>query len=144
MWLAIDTVDQGNGCLQYVTGSHRSMIIRQHFPTGIVGMGSSVEWTADDQARAEHIILQPGDLCCHHVCTVHRAAANDGSAVSGTSSCGGRHRRAFSLVAQGVSTGRDEEAYRTYRASVVRQGVGVSGSGRHVGMGGPNSQPPRL
>ena len=54
LWLAIDPADQGNGCLQYVSGSHRGMAVRPHVPTGMLGMSSCVEWTAADEARARY------------------------------------------------------------------------------------------
>jgi ectoine hydroxylase-related dioxygenase (phytanoyl-CoA dioxygenase family) len=114
MWLALDPVDTTNGCLQYVSGSHLGHRTRPHVGTTIKGMSSMVEWSPDDELNAEDIILAPGDLCCHHVCTVHRASANNDAAGDGGG--GGAHRRAFSLVVQGLSTGRDEAAHNRMRA----------------------------
>ena len=127
LWLALDPVDRSNSCLQYVTGSHKGWATRPHMSTNLTGMSAAVAWTADDERNAEDIILAPGDLCCHHVCTVHRAAANNNN----TSAVDGRHRRAFSLVLQGKTTGRDEVAYRSYRDSVERQKAGISGGAAH-------------
>ena len=112
IWMALDPVDDGNGCLRYVAGSHRRGI-RPHGRSNVLGFSQGItDYGPDDQAREVPIQLQPGDVVVHHGNTIHRADAN-GSTT--------RNRRAFALVCKGVSCRRDEEAYNRYLAALKNQ-----------------------
>jgi phytanoyl-CoA hydroxylase len=118
LWLALDPVDEENGCLRYVTGSHL-VGVRPHAPSRIVGFSQSIsDYSEEDEARAVPVHLQPGDLVAHHGDTIHRAEANRSAT---------RHRRAFAMVFKGVSCQRDEAAYERYlealRSQHAAQGV---------------------
>ncbi|MBI2479785.1 MAG: phytanoyl-CoA dioxygenase family protein [Planctomycetia bacterium] len=112
LWLALDTVDEANGCLRYNVGSHRRGI-RPHAATKVLGFSQGItDYCADDINGEQTILLEPGDLVAHHGETIHRAEPNRTSS---------RHRRAFAMVFRGVSCRRDEAAFSRYADAVKRQ-----------------------
>lgn len=112
IWMALDPVDEENGCLRYVRGSHR-LGIREHNRTKTLGFSQGISDYADaDREREVPILMQPGDVTIHHGNTIHRANANR-SAV--------RHRRSFAMVFKGISCRRDEAAFARYLAAARSQ-----------------------
>src|SRR5947209_1891676 len=112
IWMALDPVDEENGCLRYVAGSHRRGI-RPHDRSNVLGFSQGVtDYGPDDAAREVKICLQPGDVAVHHGQTIHRADPNRSAT---------RNRRAFAMVFKGVSCRRDEEAYARYQAALRTQ-----------------------
>jgi phytanoyl-CoA hydroxylase len=112
LWLALDPVDEENGCLRYVRGSHARGIL-PHGPTEVLGFSQSVsDYGPDEEALEEPIFLEPGDLVVHHGETIHRAEPNRSAT---------RHRRAFAMVFRGTSCSRDESAFQRYQDSVKKQ-----------------------
>ena len=77
MWLALEEVDEENGCVRYVRGSHLREI-RPHGRTQTLGFSQGVTdyGTPQDQADEVAFPAQPGDLLVHHAMTIHRADAN--------------------------------------------------------------------
>jgi len=111
-WLALDLINEENGCLRYVVGSHRRGR-RPHAPTEVLGFSQGItDYGLEDESRETVVCLQPGDLAVHHSETIHRADPN----TSDT-----RDRRAFAMVFQGASCRKDEEALRRHEADVRRQ-----------------------
>lgn len=114
IWMALDQVDDENGCLRYVAGSHQKGI-RPHGRSNVLGFSQGiVDYGPADHARETPIHLQPGDVVAHHGNTIHRADANRSRT---------RHRRAFAIVYRGVSCRRDEEAFGRYQAALQAQHV---------------------
>lgn len=112
MWLALDSVDEENGCLRYVPGSHLQGI-RPHSRTATVGFSQSIDdYGAADRDREIAVHAQPGDVLVHHGNTIHRADANRSRT---------RQRRSFGIVFHGESSGRDEAAFQRYLDSVRSQ-----------------------
>ncbi len=112
MWLALDRVDDENGCLRYVPGSHHHGI-RPHGSTAVLGFSQGVlDYSPEDEAQEVAIHLNVGDLVAHHGETIHRADPN----VSPT-----RNRRAFAMVFRGESCRRDEAAFARYQAAMRQQ-----------------------
>ncbi len=112
LWLALDAVNEENGCLRYVAASHHHGI-RPHGPTQVLGFSQGIiDHGPDDVAREQAIFLQPGDLVAHHGETIHRADPNRSA---------DRNRRAFAMVFRGVSCQRDEAAYERYLAALKQQ-----------------------
>ncbi|MEX0819022.1 MAG: phytanoyl-CoA dioxygenase family protein [Pirellulaceae bacterium] len=121
LWLALDTVDEENGCLRYVVGSHRHGV-RPHDATKVLGFSQGItDYGSDDVHREQTILLELGDLVVHHGETIHRAEPNRSS---------GRHRRAFAMVFRGVSCKRDEAAYLRYTSAMQQQHTELSGEPR--------------
>lgn len=112
IWMALDVVDDENGCLRYLPGSHRQPM-RPHATSGVLGFSQGItDYGPDDFSREVAIHLRPGDVVAHHGDTVHRAEPNRSPT---------RHRRAFAMVMRGVSCRRDENAFAKYRDSLQQQ-----------------------
>jgi phytanoyl-CoA hydroxylase len=112
IWLALDPVDQENGCLRYVVGSHRHGL-RPHDRSDIVGFSQGItDYGPYDETREQVVCLQPGDAAVHHGETIHRADPNRSEE---------RHRRAFAMVMRGASCRRDESAFARYQAALKAQ-----------------------
>ncbi len=112
MWLTLDPVDEENGCLRYVPGSHRRGI-RPHGASDVLGFSQGIlDYGTEDEAREFKVQLQPGDLTIHHGETVHRADPNRSDS---------RSRRAFAMVVRGASCRRNEEKYNRYLAAMQSQ-----------------------
>ena len=76
MWLALDTVDEENGCLRYISGTHQRPV-RPHGPSGIFGFSLGVTDYGDaDFAGEVPIPAEPGDVVIHHWQMLHRAGPN--------------------------------------------------------------------
>lgn len=112
IWMALDDVDEENGCLRYVAGSHLNGF-RLHGRSNVLGFSQGIiDYGPQDLDREVQIHLQPGDVVAHHGMTIHRAEAN----TSPT-----RSRRSFAMVFKGVSCQRDEDAYDRYQAALKAQ-----------------------
>lgn len=112
MWLALDPVDEENGCLRYVRGSHLRGI-RPHARTKTLGFSQGIsDYGEADRGQEVAVPAQPGDLLVHHGNTIHRADANRSAT---------RHRRSFGVVFKADSCRRDEDAYLRYSQSSKAQ-----------------------
>lgn len=112
IWLALDVVDDENGCLRYLPGSHERGF-RPHGRSNVLGFSQGItDFNSDDQAREVKVHLQPGDAVAHHGMTIHRAEPNRSKS---------RNRRAFAMVFKGVSCRRDEAGFARYQESAKKQ-----------------------
>jgi phytanoyl-CoA hydroxylase len=112
IWLALDDVDEGNGCLRYVAGSHRAGL-RPHGRSNVLGFSQGIaDYGPADEAAEVPIRLAAGDAVAHHGETIHRAEPNRSA---------NRRRRAFAMVIRGASCRRDDEAFARYSAALARQ-----------------------
>ncbi|GGW36158.1 phytanoyl-CoA dioxygenase family protein [Arenibacter certesii] len=77
MWMALEPVDQENGCVRYVKGSHRYGI-RSHGRTGTLGFSQGITdfGCTNDLENEVFFPTQAGDLLVHHSLTIHRADGN--------------------------------------------------------------------
>jgi phytanoyl-CoA hydroxylase len=110
-WLALEPVDDENGCLNYVRGSHRFEGWRPHGRSEILGFSQGITdfGTPHDVANT---VAQPGEagmMLMHHCKTVHWASPNRSPT---------RSRRALGFVYFGESAKPDEEAKRAYQAKL--------------------------
>lgn len=112
IWLALDHVDDENGCLRYSPGSHRRGF-RPHARSKVLGFSQGItDFGPDDQAAEVKIHLAPGDVVAHHGMTIHRAEPNRSQT---------RHRRAFAMVYKGVSCRLDQAGFARYQESAKKQ-----------------------
>lgn len=112
LWLALDDVDDENGCLRYVRGSHHHGV-RPHNRSNVLGFSQGISnYGEADEMEEVAIHLNPGDVVAHHGNTIHRAEPNRSP---------NRHRRAFAIVFQGETCRRDEAAFARYQAAVQQQ-----------------------
>lgn len=110
-WLALEPVDEENGCIHYVRGSHRDDAFRKHAPTGVLGFSQGITDFGTDADRA-NTVAEPGDagtFLLHHAKTIHWAGAN----TSPT-----RSRRALGFIYYGESAREDTEAKAAYQAAL--------------------------
>jgi phytanoyl-CoA hydroxylase len=112
IWVALDPVDDDNGCLHYVRGSHLRGI-RPHGASRVVGFSQGItDFGPEDEALEARIHLRPRDAVAHWGNTIHRAQPNRTR---------DRQRRAFAMVLRGVSCRRDEAGYARYLAALKMQ-----------------------
>lgn len=112
IWMALDNVDDENGCLRYVKGSHLRGI-RPHNRSNILGFSQGItDYSDADRELEVKVHLQPGDVTVHHGNTIHRAEANTSKT---------RNRRAFAMVIKGKSCQLDQEAYQRYTDAMKKQ-----------------------
>ena len=107
MWLALDDVDEENGCVRYVCGSHKRGM-RPHGRTQTLGFSQGVTdyGTAEDMADEVAFPAQPGDLLIHNAMTIHRADGNRSET---------RARQALGLIYYSHRAQIDEEAHAAYQ-----------------------------
>ena len=112
VWVAVDPIDQENGTLRYVAGSHRAGV-RPHGRTDILGFSQGVtDYTEADEEKEVALSLKPGDALIHHGWTIHRADPNTSTT---------RHRQVFAMVFQGESCRPNEEAKKAYSEALKSQ-----------------------
>lgn len=112
IWMALDPVDEENGCLRYVPGSHLRGL-RAHGRSNVLGFSQGIiDFGPEDEAVEVAVPLQPGDVVAHYGNTIHRATPNRSAT---------RHRRSFALVFRGASCQRDEGAFGRYLAQLKSQ-----------------------
>jgi phytanoyl-CoA hydroxylase len=76
LWLALDRVDQENGCIRFLPASHRRGM-RPHQLSNVIGFSQGLtDYGSADLAAEIPVTLEPGDVTAHHCMTVHRADAN--------------------------------------------------------------------
>lgn len=112
MWFALDDVDEENGCVRYVRGSHKQGM-RGHSRTNTLGFSQGIVGYPTDQDREDEVAIpaKPGDLLVHHAMTIHRADGN----LSAT-----RSRRALGFIYYSVRACEDAEAHAAYQSQLVQ------------------------
>ncbi len=113
MWLALDEVDEENGCVRYVRGSHRDGM-RDHSRTTTLGFSQGIVGypTPDDEDREVALPASPGDLLVHHAMTIHRAGGNLSTS---------RQRRALGFVFFSEAARVDIEARDAYQQRLTEE-----------------------
>ena len=112
MWLALDEVDEGNGCVRYVSGSHMQGL-RTHARTETLGFSQGISDYGDDDVENERAcIASPGDLLAHHALTIHRAGSNQSAT---------RSRRALGFIFYGESAKEDAVAHASYQQKLTHE-----------------------
>lgn len=111
MWIPLEPVDESNGALSYVRGSHK-LGVREHNASSILGFSQGL--AEDPSALGESVLcaVEPGDILVHHSLTIHSAGPNRSAT---------RRRRAIGYVFFSASSTRDEEAFARYEAALRRQ-----------------------
>ncbi|MBT3342538.1 MAG: phytanoyl-CoA dioxygenase family protein [Gemmatimonadetes bacterium] len=111
LWLALDVIDEENGCVRYVPGTHKQDM-RPHQRSNVIGFSQGItDYGDDDRAREKPICAKPGDLFAHHSMTVHRADANPST----------RRRAALGFVFFAASAKEDQDRAEAYRQELYEQ-----------------------
>lgn len=113
MWLALDEVDEENGCVRYVRGSHLKEL-RPHGRTQTLGFSQGVTdyGTPEDLANEVAFPARPGDLLVHNAKTIHRADGNRSRT---------RTRRALGFIYYSERAQVDEEAHAAYQERLAEE-----------------------
>lgn len=107
MWLALEEVDEENGCVRYAKGSHLKGL-REHGRTQTLGFSQGiVDFPSEEDQQNEAVMrAQPGDLLVHHAQTVHWADGNTSQ---------NRTRKAMGLIYYSDRAKQDEAAREAYK-----------------------------
>ena len=113
-WLALEDVDDENGCIHYVQGSHQEPDFRPHGQTGVLGFSQGITdfGTKADQANRVAFPGPAGTFLMHHAKTIHWAGANRSRE---------RSRRALGFIYYAKHAQIDEQARRAYQARLDEQ-----------------------
>jgi len=113
MWLALDDVDEQNGCVRYVRGSCRRGM-REHARTATLGFSQGIVGypTEDDRQHEVACPAQPGDLFVHHAMTIHRADGNRSK---------DRSRRAIGMIFYSQRAREDTAAHEAYQRKLAAE-----------------------
>lgn len=78
VWIAVDASTRENGCLRVIPGSHRSQQLAKHQENNAAGLALNLELEQSqfDEAQAEDIILEPGQVSLHDVYLYHGSEPN--------------------------------------------------------------------
>ena len=113
MWLALEEVDEENGCVRYVRGSHlRGM--RPHGRTRTLGFSQGVTdyGTPQDLAHEVAFPAKAGDLLVHNAMTIHRADGNRSAT---------RTRQALGFIYYSERAREDTAAHAAYQEKLARE-----------------------
>lgn len=111
MWLALDPVDESNGCVRYVPGSHKRGM-RPHTGTEVLGFSQGIaDYTESDLAAETPMPAEPGDLLVHHSLTIHRADANRSA----------NSRRSLGFIYYSANAREDSEAHAAYLKALAER-----------------------
>lgn len=113
MWFALDMIDEENGCVRYVKGSHlRGM--RPHAKTQTLGFSQGItDYPLQEDSEFEIAALtNAGDLLVHDAMTIHRADGN----ISAD-----RSRRALGFVYYSERARVDTDAFATYQKQLSQE-----------------------
>lgn len=111
MWLALEDVDEENGCVRYVKGSHKQGM-REHARTQTLGFSQGiVDYpTVADRESEIAFPAKTGDLLVHHALTIHRADGNRSA---------NRTRRALGFIYYSERAREDVEAHTAYQRKLT-------------------------
>jgi len=112
-WIPLEDVDEENGCLRYVAGSHKRGM-RTHGRTQTLGFSQGItDFGLDlDKDNEVSVPAKTGDVLVHHAMTVHRADGNNSA---------DRSRKVLGIVYFGESAREDVEAKRKYQEKLNRE-----------------------
>lgn len=112
VWVALDEVDENNGCMRYVCGSHLQGLM-PHARTKTVGFSQALaEYDEASRQREVAIPASPGDVLAHHSLTVHLAGGNTTQ---------DRHRRAIHCVYYARRAKQDAARFEAYQDALRRE-----------------------
>lgn len=111
-WLALEDVDNENGCIHYVKGSHKNEGFRPHVQTGVLGFSQGITdfGTQEDLEKECAFPGKAGTFLMHHAKTVHWAGPNRSKT---------RSRRALGFIYYAKRAKLDVVARDTYQETLA-------------------------
>lgn len=78
VWVALDPVDRGNGCMRFIPGSHRREALYRHRVSSRENLVLDQEVIPEefDEELAVDVELEPGQMSFHDVRMIHGSPAN--------------------------------------------------------------------
>lgn len=113
MWFALDDVDEENGCVRYIPGSHLEGL-RPHGRTKTLGFSQGImdyPWGTDSQ-RETPIHARAGDLIIHDALSVHRANGNFSAH---------RSRKALGFIYYSSEARENMQAHESYQQKLKKE-----------------------
>lgn len=112
-WLALEPVDEENGCVRYVRGSHNSDTFRPHGYTGLIGFSQGITdfGTSEDIDSSVSIEGDAGTFLMHHARTIHYAGENKSTT---------RSRHALGFIYYADQAKEDTESQKRYQATLEK------------------------
>jgi phytanoyl-CoA hydroxylase len=111
VWIALDDIDDENGALHYVKGSHKKGVL-PHGASHVLGFSQGlIEGRVTEIGQEVTCRVKRGDCLVHHSLTIHSAGANPSK----------RPRRAIGMVYFANRAKVDPEAMRRYQESLEAQ-----------------------
>jgi len=112
VWVALDDLDDENGTLHYLAGSHRKGVL-PHGASRVLGFSQGLAGVDLKEIGREVVCrVRRGDALVHHSLTVHLAPGNTSA---------DRLRRAVGFVYYAKRAQVDPEQQRRYQESLERQ-----------------------
>ncbi|MGE4610359.1 MAG: phytanoyl-CoA dioxygenase family protein [Paracoccaceae bacterium] len=110
-WLALEDVDEENGCIHYVRGSHKEEGFRPHAQTGVLGFSQGLTDFGTQTDKDETIAFpgEAGTFLMHHAKTIHWAGANKSLT---------RSRRALGFIYYAKRAHLDLDAHDNYQRAL--------------------------
>lgn len=113
MWLGLEDVDEENGCIHYVKGSHKREL-RVHGKTQVLGFSQGITdyGRREDLANEVYFPTKPGDLLVHHALTIHRADPNTSKE---------RNRRALGFIYYAAKAKENSSRKNAYQEALAKE-----------------------
>lgn len=113
-WLALEPVDEQNGCIHYVQGSHKSTGFRPHGKSNVLGFSQGITNFGNEEDLKNSVGFPgpAGTFLMHDARTIHYADANQSA---------DRSRRALGFIYYAQSAQEDVEARNSYQAKLDAQ-----------------------
>lgn len=113
MWLALEEVDEENGCVKYIKGSNH-LGMRYHSKTNTLGFSQGIADFGEQETdnAVFYTPLNPGDLLAHHSLTIHFADKNNSV---------DRQRRGLGFIYYSKDAEIDKLAYEKYQTELENE-----------------------
>ncbi len=112
MWMALEKVDEENGCVKYVKGSHK-IGMREHGRTNTLGFSQGIVDFGNEEDLANEVFFptKAGDLLVHHSLTIHFAEGNNST---------DRTRKAMGFIYYAEKAKEDLKAHEEYQKKLTK------------------------
>ena len=112
-WLALEKVDEENGCIHYVRGSHK-LEYRPHGKSNVLGFSQGITDFGNDDDKKNTVSFPgaPGTFLIHNARTIHWAEGNKSQT---------RTRKALGFIYYGESAEINQVAHDAYQEKLKKE-----------------------
>ena len=113
-WLALEKVDEENGCIHYVKGSHLHEEYRPHGRSEILGFSQGLTDCGTENDKLTNVSFpgEAGTFLIHNAKSIHWAEGNKSQT---------RTRKALGFIYYGESAEEDKEAHDAYQLKLRKE-----------------------